>query len=278
LIFYQVSAYKDPFLQGYFVAEIVYLATLYYLIRSPAHRGLKRFAWGMAGGSVTSLQCFLKDALTVLKTSEDKRPWKLPWSFFFLLLLAIGTAVAGLMILTACMKRYDATFSNAMNAGAFVVSASIMSAVRYDTFGNLGSNLSRVLYPFGLGVILVGLVVLVRNTHDTTTTEPVEFKQVPQMEITKARTPDLMGDDSEGTMRRRMSHTLTLDGSLRERTSSTEHSLRMISLEGALTSPTPRKRTFSTEHRSSLASPLDGLTTRDLTFSSELFRERTFST
>ena len=64
------------------------------------------------------------------------------------------------------MKRYDATFSNAMNAGSFVVSSGIMSAVHYHTFSNFSSKYSSVMYPTGLAIILVGLWILVRNTHE----------------------------------------------------------------------------------------------------------------
>ena len=142
------------------------MGLLWYCINKTKHAILQRFAWGMAGGSITGMQCFVKDALTVLKVSRDKRPWKLPWTMYIMTVLAIATAVGGLSILTRCMKRYDVTFSNAMNAGSFVVSASIMSAVHYKTFANLSSRNSAIMYPLGLAIILVGLWILVRHTRE----------------------------------------------------------------------------------------------------------------
>lgn len=126
---------------------------------------LKRFAWGVAGGSVTGFQNFLKDALTVLKASSATSNKALgipipPMLFFVLMTGAISAAVGGLLILVQCMKRYDATYSSAMFVGSFVVSASIMSALHYDTFSNLHGLLQYALYPVGLVLLIIGIVLL----------------------------------------------------------------------------------------------------------------------
>jgi len=119
---------------------------------------LKRFGWGVAGGSITGLQNFLKDALTVLKDNRDKViP---PFLFFVLLAGAIATAFGGLLILAACMKRYDTTFSAAMFVGSFVVSASIMSAIKYHTFSHLENLVDQFLYPIGLVLLIIGVLML----------------------------------------------------------------------------------------------------------------------
>lgn len=162
----QYASYRNTHLWVYFTGVALWMAALWFCINRAPSAILQRFAWGMAGGSLTGIQCFLKDALTILKVSNDKRPWKLPWTLYFLTALAIGSSVGGLSILTQCMKRYDATFSNAMNAGSFVVSSGIMSAVHYHTFSNFSSKYSSVMYPTGLAIILVGLWILVRNTHE----------------------------------------------------------------------------------------------------------------
>jgi predicted permease len=134
---------------------------------------LKQFAWGVSGGSITGLQNFLKDALTIAKakkqsssssTTEDDEGW--PWFLILFIFLAIATAFGGLLLLTACMKRYDATYSSAMFVGSFVVSASIMSAVHYRTFQNLKSVWNYVLYPMGLVVLMVGVFILVQETRE----------------------------------------------------------------------------------------------------------------
>lgn len=151
----------------YFGCVAVWVLALFLCIQhGNPHQASTRFAWGMAGGSLTGVQCFLKDALTMLFLENGyQRFWTLPISAFILLALAIGCAVGGLLILSACMKRYDATFSNAMNAGAFVVSASIMAQVRYDTLGNLKNGLAQFCYVMGLVIILTGLFLLVRSTQ-----------------------------------------------------------------------------------------------------------------
>lgn len=124
---------------------------------------LKRFAWGAAGGSLTGLQNFLKDSLTILKAGHGR---VFPWYLFFMVLLAIATAFSGLLLLTACMKRYNATFSAAMFVGSFVISASVMSACHYHTFENLEKRYDFILYPLGLVILMVGIYVLVQETEE----------------------------------------------------------------------------------------------------------------
>jgi len=125
-----------------------------------SHPAAQRFAWGVTGGSIVGIQCFVKDALTIFSLAEDKRPWMLPWLFYVLAVCAVSVSVSGLMLHTRCMKNYDATYSNAMNSGAIVLSASIMGAVHYSTFSNLQSVYSFGFYPLGLAIILAGLYVL----------------------------------------------------------------------------------------------------------------------
>jgi len=153
-------------LWAYFSGFLLWMGLLWYCINVSNDTVVQRFAWGVAGGSITGIQCFIKDALVVLNLAHDKRPWKLPWTFFILLALGISMAVGGLSILTRCMKRYDVTFSNAMNAGSMVVSASIIGAVHNKTFSNLGSTLRVTWYLIGLFTVLVGLSILVRQTKE----------------------------------------------------------------------------------------------------------------
>jgi hypothetical protein len=123
---------------------------------------MRRFSWGAAGGSITGLQNFLKDSLTIAKAREASFPWYLP----VFVLLAVTTSFVGLLLLTACMKRYDATFSSAMFVGSFVISASIMSAAHYKTFANLATIWDCVLYPLGLSVLMTGVYLLVLETTE----------------------------------------------------------------------------------------------------------------
>eukprot|EP00536_Pseudo-nitzschia_multiseries_P000328 jgi/Psemu1/233444/estExt_Genewise1.C_40238 len=149
----------------YFVGLVLYLILLSYWINFSDNFVLRRFAWGCSGGAITGTQNFLKDSLTIIKATEPHQ--KLPFIFYPLCTLAAGTAFVGLLMLTACMKRYDATYSSASFVGSFVVSASIMAAVHYNTFEQLDGILNYVLYPCGIAVLMVGVYVLVRESSDT---------------------------------------------------------------------------------------------------------------
>jgi hypothetical protein len=87
-----------------------------------------------------------------------------PWFFPLIATLAAATSFTGLLFLTACMKKFDATFSSAMFVGSFVVSASIMSAVHYSTFQALEGIINYIMYPLGLLVLMAGVAILLQNT------------------------------------------------------------------------------------------------------------------
>lgn len=116
-------------------------------------------------------QNFLKDALTIVDVSRNNT---MPWLLLATMALgAAATAFAGLLLLSACMKRYDATYSAAMFVGSFVVSASIMSAIHYDTFLHVtGTNL--ILYLTGLAVIIAGVWVLIMDNDQSRYAKPGE--------------------------------------------------------------------------------------------------------
>jgi drug/metabolite transporter (DMT)-like permease len=147
-----------PFLI-YLCVTTLWILLLMVWMKYPPHPTLQRFAWGVAGGSLTGFQNFLKDFLTILKAKgpDEHYPWYTP----LLLLLAVASAFIGLCFLTACMKRYDATYSGGMFVGSFVVSASIMSAVHYSTFVHIRGLLNDFLYPSGLLVLMGGVGVLI---------------------------------------------------------------------------------------------------------------------
>jgi hypothetical protein len=132
---------------------------------TPSQVFRRRLGWGLSGGSINGLQNFLKDALTVIKASHQNNTLPFPWTLFALLLgLAAGTAFTGLMLLTACMKRYNALFSSAMFVGSFVISASIMSAIHYNTFQHLKTHLDVFFYCSGLALLMVGVYILVEES------------------------------------------------------------------------------------------------------------------
>jgi drug/metabolite transporter (DMT)-like permease len=156
------DSYRNPWFISFLILLAFWMLLLTYWVRRGSCTYLK-FAWGAAGGSITGQQNWLKDCLTILKASHGSLPWYLP----VMALLAIVTAFVGLLLLTACMKRYDATYSSAMFVGSFVISASLMSAVHYDTFGNLENVYDYSLYPIGLGILMVGIFILVHETTDS---------------------------------------------------------------------------------------------------------------
>lgn len=138
----------------------------------------QRFAWGVAGGSITGFQNFLKDSLTILKASnsnnKDGNSNEFPYVLFiFMFGMAIITALSGLIILTLCMKRYDVTYSASMFVGSFCISASIMSAIHYDTFLHLNDVINYIGYPSGLIILLYGVYMLLAATSITVRDEPL---------------------------------------------------------------------------------------------------------
>ena len=156
----------------YAVALAVWMIWIATVIRAQpmvqrAHPNLVRFAWGAAGGSITGLQNFVKDALTLLRiytngaanTAEDTI-LSLPFLFFVFAFGAIASSLSGLLLLTECMKRYDATYSSSMFVGSFVLSASFMAAARYHTFQNLDTLWNYIFYPVGLILLLIGIYIL----------------------------------------------------------------------------------------------------------------------
>lgn len=158
----QQESYTKPASISYFVALSIYVGVLIYWIRNSKGEVLLRFAWGSVGGAITGPQCFLKDSLIVLKTcTATDQPY--PWFFAVLVFFAAATSFVGLLLLTGCMKRYDATYSAAAFVGSFVVSASINAAAHYNTFSALESALNYILYPVGLVVLMIGVFVLVNS-------------------------------------------------------------------------------------------------------------------
>jgi hypothetical protein len=85
--------------------------------------------------------------------------------------MTVVVYLSGLLLLTACMKRYDVTYTSSMFVGSFVMSASIMSCIHYDTFQHLhGQTINFIMYPMGLVVLLSGVYVLIWETTTTIST------------------------------------------------------------------------------------------------------------
>jgi drug/metabolite transporter (DMT)-like permease len=166
-----IASYEDIYFQMYFVCMILWIGGLCYIVQTRSSTdAMTRFSFGVLGGSFTGFQNFLKDSLTIIKavvhSDNHGNHSSYPWVLYLLLLCAAGSSFVGLLFLTACMKRYDATFSSAMFVGSFVISASIMSAVHYHTFQHLQGIVNWILYPTGLLILMIGLGVLVNLTHD----------------------------------------------------------------------------------------------------------------
>ena len=151
------------------------MGLLTYWIKFANSSMLRRFAWGSCGGAITGLQNFLKDSLVLFQVSES-----VSWFMVFCVIMAGASAFCGLLMLTACMKRYDATYSAASFVGSFVVSASIMSAVHYKTFQGLKGAWDCAMYPFGLGVLMVGVMILARENREAEL-EIQEDEEVPSI-------------------------------------------------------------------------------------------------
>lgn len=160
-----MKSYQSHTFQFYFFLMFLWIAALAYIMINRPTPTLKRFAWGVSGGSITGFQNFLKDSLTITKACSESGE-SYPWQFYIFALMAMASSFTGLIFLTACMKRYDATFSSAMFVGSFVISASIMSGVHYSTFSHLETLWNWILYPCGLMVLMFGVQMLVNATAE----------------------------------------------------------------------------------------------------------------
>lgn len=159
----QRTSYSDPLFLSYFAALSVYVALLLYWMYLSDNHFLRKFAWGNCGGSLAGLQNFLKDSLTIRAATAADQPY--PTIFWWFLAAAMVSAFGGLLVLTACLRRYDATYSAATFVGSFVVSASAMSAAHYKTFQELNGLSADILYPFGLFVLIVGVFIFVGESR-----------------------------------------------------------------------------------------------------------------
>ena len=178
----QVHSYRETGFICFIIAMCLWMLFLLYYMCSSAKVNtsptFQRFAWGVAGGSITGFQNFLKDSLTILKASntnskDDNNRIEFPYLLFiFMFGMSIVTALTGLIILTLCMKRYDVTYSASMFVGSFCISASIMSAIHYDTFSHLNDVINYIGYPIGLIILLFGVYMLLMATSATVRDEP----------------------------------------------------------------------------------------------------------
>lgn len=153
------QSYREPTFRIFIGVMVVWLSLIFYWMDRAKSPVLKRFAWGVAGGTITGFQNFVKDWMTVIKADEG-----FPWYFYFFLFMAMTCALSGLIMLNGCMQRYDATYSGSTFVGSFVVTASVMSAAHYNTFQNLDGMVNYILYPVGLLILMAGVGILVQET------------------------------------------------------------------------------------------------------------------
>jgi len=172
----QRESYKEWQFLTYIGFVTVWFILSGYLIRYSHSPSVRRFCWGSAGGTLSGFQNFLKDSLTILKAANNKdNTDTIPVGLFVALItFAVFTAFGGLLVLTACMKRYNATYSAAMYVGSFVISASIMSTIHYGTLSHLNDVTNMIMYPTGLAILMGGVVLLITEKHaeEATRTSP----------------------------------------------------------------------------------------------------------
>jgi drug/metabolite transporter (DMT)-like permease len=177
------ESYRNPYFLFFFAAMFAWFAGLIYIIFTKSSSPvLRRFAFGVAGGSLTGFQNFLKDSLTIIKAVGEEDAY--PYYFYIFVVMAMASSFGGLLFLTACMKEYDATFSSAMFVGSFVISASIMSAVHYQTFQHLVGIWNWIMYPVGLIILMIGVDLLVKATAEPETEFDMNGIVVPESRST----------------------------------------------------------------------------------------------
>ena len=173
---------------------IVWFLFLGYLVCFSHSSKVRRFAWCTAGGTLSGFQNFLKDALTIVKAANISNTSEtIPVGLLVgLISLAVFAAFGGLLVLTACMKRYNATYSAAMFVGSFVISASIMSVIHYNTLSHLDDAINMVMYPTGLAILMSGVWILITEKHaeDEIRTSPPISRRPSDASIAVAVRPD----------------------------------------------------------------------------------------
>jgi uncharacterized membrane protein len=212
-------SYQELSFIMYHVGFALWMILLCCWTRSSSPPALKRLAWGAAGGSVTGLQHFVKDFLTllVLLPKLQKSLFHIPkrtlhydslsWNYFVALLtlgfLSILTAASGMLLLTACMQRYSVIYSSALFMGSMVLNSSLMSAIHYHTFSHVSSTSFKIFYPLGLLILLGGVVGICttadsdepenRSTKTLSTTSDISSQLTEQSPISKC---DYVQDNS----------------------------------------------------------------------------------
>ncbi|KAL3934735.1 MAG: hypothetical protein SGBAC_009609 [Bacillariaceae sp.] len=159
---------------SYFSCLAAYMFLLWYLITKSKSSKWQRFAWGSCGGAITGPQSFIKDSLTTFKAVISTPGVKIPWFFPLLIILACVTSFIGLLLFTAAMKRYNATYCAAAYVGSYVMSASINSIMHYNTFASLPGTWNDIMYPFGLFLLMLGVYLLEATGQEEKFEEVIE--------------------------------------------------------------------------------------------------------
>ena len=122
----------------------------------------RRFAWGVSGGCVTGFMCFVKDALAL---TDGYTGNEYPYDWYILWACALIFPAFGLMLLMACIKRYDVTYSSSMFVVGLVCTTSIMSAVHYHTLEHLKYCFNFIMYFIGIFVLIFGAILLATEIY-----------------------------------------------------------------------------------------------------------------
>jgi hypothetical protein len=126
---------------------------------------ISKIAWGLSGGSISGLLCFIKDALSLAAADGVSRPFA-TWQIWLMIYGALFTSVVGVMNLSQCMKRYDATYSASMFVGSYVTSATSVSIIRYNILDRL-AYWQLIVYPLGLVILFIGIAIFVMDATGT---------------------------------------------------------------------------------------------------------------
>mmetsp|Transcript_9036 Transcript_9036/g.18257 ORF Transcript_9036/g.18257 Transcript_9036/m.18257 type:complete len:380 (-) Transcript_9036:29-1168(-) len=148
--------YRDSDMIMYMLSFTLCFAVVMYIAKwKEEWKFAHKIAWGIGGGSISGLLMFIKDALDLISTS-NRFHWQIPVFIF----LAIFVGVAGLIFLSHCMKRFDATYSASMFVVSYIVSATVMSTIRYNMFDRINGPMQLAFYPIGMTILFIGVYFL----------------------------------------------------------------------------------------------------------------------
>jgi hypothetical protein len=158
---------------------------------------VKQAAFGLAAGSVGGLFFFTKCFATFIIEPEARGAFT-HWQGYPISLGAATTALGGLLIMNAGLKKYSALLIAPMYQGTMVIVGSLSGIAFFDEAHNM-SQARILLYFVGVGIILGGIVVLCVFKRPALDSEACKNSEEPGTEAGKGTEASKGTEAGQGT-------------------------------------------------------------------------------